>query len=450
MAYLLTSRFSTALPYAVLVACLAALPVALPDGAMSLSISLPPLRALLEPRCALVAAGLAWSLYSLAFPAAELRSQRSHDPTSATYAAKRRAHFPPPFPNGWYRVCSSADLEGGSGSSGVHSISALGTDLVAFRDGAGRAAVLYAFCPHMGAHLGQGGTVVDGCLQCPFHEWRFDGRGACTHIPYATANEVPARAKTTAFETREHLGMVFVWFDAEGRPPAWELACHEEVAAGVAGGGWYFGTMRQMTFSQHVCEMHMNSADAYHFQTLHGPIPLPGLDRFVRCVHEVETRYFHPAPHLNHFCERMRDLTVGSGRWKFSVPFAAAVASSISTNVIFEGPAMMQFRIDTPLGSMHQIKTILPVGPFEQQVEVRWFAQRTVPRFLVHLMALVGATALQQDRRVWENKMYHKKPMLVGGDGPFPAFMRWYGQFYSESSEKVADGKGGAAEALDW
>jgi hypothetical protein len=29
---------------------------------------------------------------------------------------------------------------------------------------------------------------------------------------------------------------------------------------------------------------------------------------------------------------------------------------------------------------------------------------------------------------VWENKLYHEKPMLVPGDGPFPAFKRWYYQ----------------------
>ena len=54
--------------------------------------------------------------------------------------------------------------------------------------------------------------------------------------------------------------------------------------------------------------------------------------------------------------------------------------------------------------------------------------------------SVVGATALDQDRQVWENKTYHKKPMLVAGDGCFPAFMRWYGQFYSASSQSLDAG----------
>lgn len=76
--------------------------------------------------------------------------------------------------------------------------------------------------------------------------------------------------------------------------------------------------------------------------------------------------------------------------------------------------------------------------PFKQQIEVRWFAERTVPLFLAHFMSWIGKNALLQDKQVWENKIYRKKPLLVCNDGPFPAFMRWYGQFYSQSSERIA------------
>ena len=386
---------------------------------------------------------LLWALQRLASRPVELRSQRSFDNTSARYRAKRRAAFPPPYPNGWFRVCSSADIADGR----VHSVSALGTELVCFRDGEGHAAVLYAFCPHMGAHLGEGGLVnADGCLQCPFHDWTFDRTGKVTSIPYCTSKKgVPERAKTQAFETKEYLGMVFLWFDAEGRQPAWCLEQHVELEQGIADGTWYYGGMRQMSFEQHVCEMHMNSADAYHFQTLHGPIPVWGLGWLIKCTHEVSTQYSQPKAHLNTFHEKMVSLHVDLSAlglpWiRFPVPFARATASTIDTTVIFEGPAIMQFKIDTPLGSIRQVKTLLPVAPFTMQVEARWFAQTSMPRFLLSLMSSVGAAALNQDRQVWENKTYHKKPMLVTGDGCFPAFFRWYKQFYSESSDLLDAG----------
>ncbi len=45
------------------------------------------------------------------------------------------------------------------------------------------------FCPHLGAHLGHGGTV-DGCeIVCPFHGWQFDAEGANTDIPYSRAHQ---------------------------------------------------------------------------------------------------------------------------------------------------------------------------------------------------------------------------------------------------------------------
>ena len=58
-------------------------------------------------------------------------------------------------------------------------------------------------------------------------------------------------------------------------------------------------------------------------------------------------------------------------------------------------------------------------------------------RAVSSFFAFLGANALEQDREVWENKIFRLKPLLVSGDGPFPAFIRWYQQFYSENSKDV-------------
>ena len=418
--------------------CTAAVSASSASAGAELKLTLPP------PtwRTASLCLAFLWAVGSILLRPVELRSMQSHDNKDARYRAKRRAAFPPPYPNGWFRVCSAADIARGR----VHSVSALGTELVCFRDGEGHAAVLYAFCPHMGAHLGQGGVVNDdGCLQCPFHEWAFNREGKVTSIPYCTSKTVPERARTQAFVTREFLGMVFIWFDAEGRAPMWELEQHTELERAVGSGAFYYGGMRQMVFEQHVCEMHMNSADAYHFNSLHAPLPVPGLGWLIKCTHKVATRYHHPKAHLNTFIEKMMalhfDLSfLGLRGWRIGVPFAKSTAATVNTCVTFEGPAIMHFEIKTPLGTMRQVKTVLPVAPFTMHVEARWFASRSVPRVLLWLMSVVGASALDQDRQVWENKTYHKKPMLVAGDGCFPAFMRWYGQFYSSSSQSLDAG----------
>eukprot|EP00937_MAST-01D_sp_MAST-1D-sp2_P002880 g2880.t1 len=388
--------------------------------------------------CAAAAAAVV-ALYHIAFAPVLRRTKDYHNPRSSRYKALRGKLFPPGFPNGWHCVCNATDLEGGR----VKSIDALGTHMVAFRGADGKVGVLHAFCPHLGAHLGCGGTVVGSTLRCPFHGWAFDASGACRDIPYTTA-AVPERAKTRAYHVREILGRVYIWFDAEGRPPQWELAGHSALAAGVERGQFYLAAARTMEFEQHVCEMAMNSADPFHFQTLHAPFPLPGLDRVITGKHTIKQVYgrglqngaYAHAEHLSSITERTEGLFF-FGSPSLPVPFSAAASARVHTAVTFEGPTVVDFTIQTPFGEMRQLKTILPIEPFKQFVESRWYAERSVPRVVAWFFSLIGARALEQDREVWENKMYRAKPLLVCGDGPFPAFMRWYGKFYSESSAAV-------------
>ena len=66
------------------------------------------------------------------------------------------------------------------------------------------------------------------------------------------------------------------------------------------------------------------------------------------------------------------------------------------------------------------MKTLLPVEPFKQFVESRWYAERSVPRIVAFLFGVIGRTALDQDRRVWQNKMFKDPVKWVSGDGPMP------------------------------
>lgn len=58
-----------------------------------------------------------------------------------------------------------------------------GEKLVLFRDASGAPRALVDRCPHRGVQLSLG-RVVDGCLECPFHGWRFAGDGANCHVPW--------------------------------------------------------------------------------------------------------------------------------------------------------------------------------------------------------------------------------------------------------------------------
>ena len=71
-----------------------------------------------------------------------------------------------PIPIGWSAVLFSDELATGA----VVPIHAFGVDLVAFRSEDGEVAVLDAYCPHMGAHLGHGGVVEGDRLVFDFTE----------------------------------------------------------------------------------------------------------------------------------------------------------------------------------------------------------------------------------------------------------------------------------------
>lgn len=322
-----------------------------------------------------VVLGSLYCLYRWCFRGASLRSVDTFSNQSPSFKALRRKHFPPPYPNGWYRICNSVDIDNGQ----VKSIAALGTHFVAFRNSKGRAGVLHAFCPHLGAHLGEGGVVKDDCLVCPFHEWAFDVDGKVQNIPY-TSRDVPDRAKTDSYVVRETLGMIMIWFHAENElqrmerdkekeapaepAPDFELdSLHTHPAGaslvdGVETGRFYYVGMKQICFDQHVCEMHMNSADPHHFQTLHGPLPIPPFDKIIRGRHDVKAYYEYSGnKHQTLFTEKMLHLKL-FGLWE--LPLSAWTASHVDTNVIFEGPSIMHFSLRLGFfGEMRQVQKLV-------------------------------------------------------------------------------------------
>ncbi len=60
-----------------------------------------------------------------------------------------------------------------------------GQELAVYRGDDGKAYIVDAYCPHLGANLGVGGQVKGNCIECPFHAWTFRGSdGKCVDIPY--------------------------------------------------------------------------------------------------------------------------------------------------------------------------------------------------------------------------------------------------------------------------
>jgi len=317
----------------------------------------------------------------------------------------------------------------------IKSINAFGQSLVVFQGKNGTVGVLDAHCPHQGAHLGVLGKVIDNCIQCPFHNWEIGCDGVVAHIPYFEGKNLPVIKTRSWLVQIINNDLIFVWHHVDQKPPTYQLLQKPE----WSNGKMYYWGCTPSQFDMHVLEMAENSPDYFHFSTLHRELPGLGLwGLFNLRFSEFQFYLDEKEPHIHYFDNSGKIYVLD----KFPLPFVPPQKS----HLVFEGPGVVCFNLYSIFGLVQLYKTILPVGHFNTYCEDRIYAARSVPRWFCKLYAMFASAALEQDRPVWENKIFRQKPQLVKGDGPWPAHRKWWNQFYSENSVKFNTTKGGC----DW
>ena len=388
----------------------------------------------------------------------------------------RRETYPPAFPNGWFKLCDVSDLANGR----IQNVSALGLNLIVFKSmKTSQPVVMDAFCPHLGAHLGVGGRVSDGGVVCPFHGWCIGETGHVSDIPYCTGT-LPKNRVQRIHTHRVWMGMVMLWFHAdnfsqEGKQFDEEVAREEGTGAastterdeegefrGVTvpqlvpplyemrpchASKWNRFLTQQCFYNQHMIEVSQNAPDYFHFNFLHDTFNIhpwvnPITDRLLSISHETKMFAKDELKQDIFFTNYATVFLHLFGR-KFTLS-----AMTQRTEVDFEGPAIVHFDISTPVGSLHLIKSLLPVDHFKIFIEDAWFCTPNTPRWLANFIAWTAEGALFQDKPIWENKIHLHKPHLVRGDGPFTQHRAWWAGFYSDSSERwAADHR---VDAMQW
>jgi phenylpropionate dioxygenase-like ring-hydroxylating dioxygenase large terminal subunit len=120
-------------------------------------------------------------------------------------------------PTSWFQVEWSDVLKVGD----VKPLKYFNQDLVLFRTEDGKANLTSAYCPHMGAHLGYGGTV-EGCqIKCPYHGWQWNTDGTNAIVP-SEGKPSTSRRALKVWEVVESNGIIWTWHDALGRAPMWD------------------------------------------------------------------------------------------------------------------------------------------------------------------------------------------------------------------------------------
>lgn len=356
--------------------------------------------------------GPGWVTSPSAHAASGLLRPRKPRPASETA-------YPPPYPNGWFVVMPSHALKAGEAKYVVM----LGLHLAVFREeGSGKVHAVDAFCPHLGANLGVGGTVEGDSIVCPFHAWKFNGdTGDCTDIPY-TQGAIPPGARVKSHTVSEVNRLVVLWFDAEGRGPQWDVEALPELRDGSS---YTLHGETTHRVSAHMCQLPENGSDASHFGALHGSFVVRALQPF-GFKHEWKATWA-PDGH-------MATMTVRQG-----VSVCGRTLPMTTTNTLVRqcGPGVVYFRFATAFGNVVALEVVTPIEPLLQRVHHLVFSSAGVPRFVAKTVLSGMITQYERDAMVFNNAMYRPAPLLVKEDVNIGRFRKWFKQFYSKSSAEV-------------
>jgi phenylpropionate dioxygenase-like ring-hydroxylating dioxygenase large terminal subunit len=309
------------------------------------------------------------------------------------------------YPNGWFHMAYSEELKPGD----VKPLAVFGRDLVLFRSGDGSPTLLDAHCPHLGAHLGHGGKMKDGCLVCPFHAWAFDESGRCVDVPYAS--KIPPKAQLKAWPVVERNGMIMAWHHIRNEPPAWEVP----VIAEYDSDEWTQHTRRSWKVRSHNQEMAENSCDSAHFLYLHGTQEQPVSE----CV--IEDHVLHMTAHtlmMTPRGEAKGEIDVHCHGFGFTTTrFKGIVETLLLSSAVTLDEEYVELHFSFLVKQLPSDMATSTVGDaFSNEV----------------------TRQVEQDIPIWENKIYIDPPMLCAGDGPIGKFRKWCKQFYSEPQSGVA------------
>lgn len=158
----------------------------------------------------------------------------------------------------WYAACASNELSGRPLARTL-----LGTPLVLFRDGAGRAAALLDRCPHRNVPLSLGRVNRKGLLECAYHGWAFDRDGSCRDVPGLVETGAPRERRCPALHVREQDGVVWIFGDFEATPST------EPLKLGLSGLTGHTVVVRRLTAPATLHATIENALDVPHTAFLH-------------------------------------------------------------------------------------------------------------------------------------------------------------------------------------
>jgi nitrite reductase/ring-hydroxylating ferredoxin subunit len=324
-----------------------------------------------------------------------------------------------PFPEAWYFAGFSSELNPGR----IKSRTFAGREIVLYRTQSGTAVAADAHCPHLGAHFGCGGEVRGEDLRCPFHGFRFDVAGNCSATEYGS--NPPAKARLRTYPLQEMGGMVFLYFEQNGKAPDWRIPEVDSTGfSKMAHCAWRVRSHPQETAENSVDIGHFTAVHRYESVTMIEPVLAEGRTLTARYRVSRRARSFG---RRGVFKMEYEAKVLGLG---FSIVHAVIPEYGLEgLSYVMPTPVDGRF-IDLTVGL--RIKLNGNPGRIHPLLTL-------APKPLAEMLALnFGFRAykndVKQDFKIWENKKYVPAPALAKGDGPVMTYRNWARQFYQQLS----------------
>lgn len=290
--------------------------------------------------------------------------------------------------------------------------------MVMFRDADHVPVVMDAYCPHMGAHMGRGGDLVDGTIRCPFHHFCFDSSGACVSTPYK--KRLP-RARARVWPTMERNGLVLCWHDEAGGEPSFDIPRLQP------DGYEPFETKTFEPLRSHPQETTENSVDLGHLSVVHGYTDIEVLKPLRTDGPYLTARY--AMSRENPFLPMLPKI-----RAEFEVHALGLGYSFVEVEVADLGLRSRHYVLPTPMdGERIELRVAAAIRldrPREMSKVLGILPGKMARRIVSEVVFRNYVSDVSQDFVIWENKRYMQPAALAEGDGPVGPYRKWCKQFY--------------------
>jgi phenylpropionate dioxygenase-like ring-hydroxylating dioxygenase large terminal subunit len=317
---------------------------------------------------------------------------------------------------GWFQVAWSSDI----GPEQVVPLHYFGRDLVAYRGRDGVVRVHDRHCRHLGASLAHGGCVTDDGIRCPFHGWVWSPDGHNVSIPY---QDRPNKGrKLGTWPVTERNESIYVWHDAAGREPLWEVPDALGGAPHIRDIGFHPAHPEHHTdLAVHPQMVAENAVDPHHFRFVHRtPISPVTLDEAAD-----GPTWWARVGFGKGWSEHARDADGALRTDTMNTIEILWSGLGVSVNVEHTRDGIRVISINTT-----------PVDDGRTEIFATYWIDRDSGD---HERRLAEAKlALPDDIRIWNHQIYLDPPALATEEARgFRAIRRWATQFYDRPTKET-------------